>query len=294
MATHQLVKPSFDVTIRKIASVSTLPHVALKILDLTSDPDSTAAQLEAVIKGDPALTTRILKICNSAHFGLAERVLEVKKAVIFMGFKTVKDLALSASVCELFKNSQSIGRYKRTDLWRHSVGVAITAKAIAERTDKDLQDYVFSTGILHDIGIVMLDQYLHDHFVGVMTHPDANDALLEDLEEEVIGFGHEKLAKAIMGNWNLPEEFGASVAFHHHPARSPRAHRDLVAVLYLANTICNSIDFGFVESKRVDPDEFNFSLSTLDFTKTDVEVILAAMPGEFESARDMIELADSD
>jgi putative nucleotidyltransferase with HDIG domain len=294
MASPQLVKPSFDVTLRKIVSVSTLPHVALKILDLTSDPESTAAQLESVIKGDPALTTRILKICNSAHFGLAERVLEVKKAVIFMGFKTVKDLALSASVCELFKNANLIGRYKRTDLWRHSVGVAITAKAIAERTNKDLQDYVFSTGILHDIGIVMLDQYLHEHFVEVMIQLDATNSTLEELEESVIGFGHEKLAHAIMENWNLPDEFGASVAFHHHPARAPRGHRDLVAVLYLANTICNAIDFGFVESKRVDPDEFNFCLSILGFTKTDVEIILAAMPEEFDTARDMIELADSD
>ena len=133
---NHLIKPSLESTIRKISSVSTLPHVALKIVELTSDPTSTAADLESVIRSDPALTARLLKMSNSAHFGLSERILEIRKAVIFLGFKTVKDLALSASVCELFRNSTQIGRYKRTDLWKHSIGVALCSKAISQKSEK--------------------------------------------------------------------------------------------------------------------------------------------------------------
>jgi len=289
----KLVKPNLDATIRKITSVSTLPHVALKIVELTSDPKSTAADLESVIRSDPALTARLLKMSNSAHFGLSERILEIRKAVIFLGFKTVKDLALSASVCELFRNSTQIGRYRRTDLWKHSIGVALCSKAISQKSEMGLEDHVFSTGILHDLGIVITDQYLHDHFVAVLTHPEGDKVALEVLEQEVIGFSHQDLAKGVVANWNLPHEFQISVAAHHNPSKANKKDKPLLSVLYLANTVCNAINFGFVETRKVNPEEFNHSLTTLNFTKTDVQILLEDMPEEFEKAKDLIELADS-
>ena len=288
-----LIKPNLDATVRKISSVSTLPHIALKIVELTSDPDSTAADLESVIRSDPALTARLLKMSNSAHFGLSERILEIRKAVIFLGFKTVKDLALSASVCELFRNATEIGRYRRTDLWKHSVGVALCSKAISQKSEMGLEDHVFSTGILHDLGIVMIDQYLHDHFIAVLTHPQSEDFPLEDLENEIIGFSHQDLAREVIGSWNLPGEFKIAVSAHHHPSKASRADRPLLAVLYLANTMCNAINFGFVETRKVNPEEFNVSLQILKFTKTDVQILLEDMPEEFEKAKDLMDLADS-
>ena len=111
MTQTELVKPSFAATIRKINSISTLPHIAFKIMQLTSDPKATATDLEEVIRTDPSLTSKLLKITNSAHFALREPVVEVKKAVVFLGFKTVKDLALSASVCDLFKSKEKIGDF---------------------------------------------------------------------------------------------------------------------------------------------------------------------------------------
>lgn len=290
---NHLVKPNLEATIRKISSISTLPHVALKIVELTSDPTSTAGDLENVIKSDPALTARLLKMSNSAHFGLSERILEIRKAVIFLGFKTVKDLALSASVCELFRNSTQIGRYKRTDLWKHSIGVALCSKAISQKSEMGLEDYVFSTGILHDLGIVMMDQYLHDHFLAVMSHPSGDKVTLEELEEEIIGFSHQDLAKGVITNWNLPQEFQVSVANHHNPSRSSKSVKSLLCVLFLANTVCNAINFGFVETRKVNPEEFNHALQVLNFTKTDVQILLEDMPREFDKARDLIELADS-
>jgi len=288
-----LVKPRLQATVRKIREVSTLPHIALKIIQLTSDPKSSVAQLEEVIKSDPGLTAKVLKMANSAHFALREEVKDIRKAVVFMGFKQVKDLALGASVCDIFKNNTPIGHYTRSGLWRHSVCVAITSKVIAQRAGKDLTDFVFSTGILHDIGIVMLDQYLHEHFYACMTHPKALPRGLPNIEDEIIGWNHQDLAKEVIAGWKLPDEFTYAVSCHHRPQAAKGEYRDLVSIVYLAGVLCDSHNFGYAEAPKVTAPEFNFALRQLDFKKTDVTVILEELPDEFEKALDLINMVDT-
>ncbi|MCJ8344768.1 HDOD domain-containing protein [bacterium] len=115
MQTSPLPRPNMAATIRKITSISTLPHVTLEILKLSNNSMSGAADMEKIIQTDAALTSKLMKMVNSAHFSLREPVLDIRKAIVFLGFKVVKDIALAASVCDLFANDVPIGNYRRRD-----------------------------------------------------------------------------------------------------------------------------------------------------------------------------------
>jgi len=292
MNATNLAKPRLEDIVQRIQGISTLPHIALKIIEITSDNNSSASDLEDVIKSDPGLTAKLLKMVNSAHFGLSEKVMEIRKAIVFMGFKSVRDVALSASVCELFKEDIPIGHYTRSGLWRHSVGVAVTANVIAQRTEFDVGDFVFSTAIMHDIGIVMLDQYMHDHFAACMHNPNCLTKGLHNVEADIMGFTHQDLAREVVKSWGLPEEFVQTCSYHHNPEMAAKSWQVINSIIYMANTLCDARDFGFNESSQISSTEFNFVLHKLNFTKTDVSIILEELPAEFEKANDLINLVD--
>lgn len=292
MSEIELIKPNFEAIVHEIKGISTLPDIALKIIQITSDPKSSAADLENVIKSDPGLTAKILKMVNSAHFSLNQKILQVHKAIVFLGFKAVRDLALSASVCDLFKQDTAIEHYTRNGLWKHSVGVAVTAKLIAQKTDFSVGDYVFSTSIMHDIGIVMLDQYLHDYLVTCLSHPECLQQGLHKIEHEILGFSHQDLAGKVVQDWQLPQEFVETCLYHHRPRSAAYNFQVINSIVYMANVLCDARKFGFVECSEISSGDFNFALRTLDFKKADVAVILEEIPLQLENAADLINLVD--
>lgn len=291
MQSTTLARPSMAATIRKITSISTLPHVTLEILKLSNNSRSGAGDMEKIIQTDAALTSKLMKMVNSAHFSLREPVLDVRKAIVFLGFKVVKDIALAASVCDLFANDKPIGSYRRTDLWRHSVCVAIAAKLIAQKTKLNIQDQVFSTGILHDIGIIMIDQYLHDHFEKIMELHEENPNL-GLLEANILGFTHTQLGAEVATTWKLPEEFLTVIENHHSPIKAKEKHRPFVSIMHIADVIINGQQMGFVAEKSIDAAQFNFALTQLNFSRKDIGIIVAELPEEFKKAKDLIELVE--
>jgi len=114
---------------------------------------------------------KILKLTNSAFYGLQEEVHNTKRAIIVLGFQTVKNIALTASVCDLFKSKNKSTHFPREELWKHSVAVAVCAKSIAQRVNLDREEDIFTAGLLHDIGIIIEDQYLNTDFIRVLNNP---------------------------------------------------------------------------------------------------------------------------
>ncbi|MBW7875232.1 MAG: HDOD domain-containing protein [Candidatus Cloacimonetes bacterium] len=283
---------SLQSTVERIRSLSTLPQVAIRILQRTSDPNSSAKDLEDIIRADPPLAAVLLRMVNSAHFGLRERVLDIRKAIIFLGFRTVRDLALSASVCDIFKSRDQIGTYSRVGLWKHCVGVGVCSKAIAQKLNLDFADNLFSLGILMDLGIIMLDQYLHEEFKNILLHPDFKSLGMSAIQKEVLGFTHMELSEHVGQAWKLPTEALVAMAYQQKPKNSPVEFHSMMSVIFLANTLINAQEFGFVTTSVVEPTAFNFSLAQLGLKKLDVRVILEDLPRELERATEIIQLAE--
>jgi putative nucleotidyltransferase with HDIG domain len=274
----------------RIRSVSTIPDVAEKILEITASPTSSVKSLEDIIMADPMLSSKILRMANSAYFGLRNPVVEIRKAIVMLGFKTVRELALSASVCESFRSGDVIGSYSRSGLWEHCVGVAVVSRMISERCPAiQFEDSLFTMGILHDIGLIMMDQYLHDSFCKVMEHPELSSRSLPSIEREVMGFSHEELASVVAKRWKLPEVIVEVIRYHHSP-REAQKFSSNVAVVFLANTICNHREKGFIESGYLDPMDYRFALNELGFGSRDLQIIMDDVDSEFEKASELFEL----
>lgn len=274
--------------IEKISEVSTLPRILQLIIAATADPNAGALHLQNILKADPALTAKILKAANSAYYGVSQKILNVKLAVMFLGFKAVKNLAIAASVCDMFRSGRQINNYSREALWQHSMAVAICAKSIAQRSGLQTGEDIFTVGIMHDIGIIMEDQYLHEDFTGMLNDPRCAECGITEVEHAVFGFDHAQLGARVMDRWKMPEEIYRPIEYHHRPQRAPDAWRMLTAIVYLADVICNATKTGFVLGARVIPADMAFALDVLHFTREDVSIIVEELSHEIEQARDLL------
>jgi HD-like signal output (HDOD) protein len=280
--------PSLQEISDKIQSVSTIPTVALQILDTINNPNASVNDLEKLIKLDPSLSSQVLNMANSAYFGQTNPVYEIKHALINLGFRTVTEIALSASVCDSFKSNESIAHYTRTGLWEHSVGVALCSKLIAKAIRANYEEIIFSIGILHDLGIIMFDQYLHDEFVEILNNPDIQEYHLVQFEKDLVGFDHQELVHEVLKSWKLPEAFKASISNHHIVDNNECG--EICRIIYLSNILCNSLKIGFIETTSVDMDAYKLCLEALQLKEEDIVVIKSKLQDEIVKAADFFSM----
>ncbi|UCF34327.1 MAG: HDOD domain-containing protein, partial [Phycisphaerales bacterium] len=150
--TADQAKQIVDKALASIGDIATLPEVTIRIIEIVEDPRSTARDLHEVIKNDPALSVKVLKVVNSAFYGLPGQIASVDRAIILLGLSAVKNIAIAASIARLFKGKRISEHFSASDLWRHNVAVSVAAKSIAKRSPHPaMVDEVFVAGLIHDL-----------------------------------------------------------------------------------------------------------------------------------------------
>src|SRR5882757_3577299 len=140
--------------LRKVTNISTLPEVTAKIVATVEDPKSTAASLHKIVAHDPALATRILKVVNSAFYGLPGQIGSVERAIVLLGLNAIKNIAVAASLGQLFRGVKLCDGFTAKDLWTHCIAVGVVARDLAQQMKLPLAEEAFLAGIMHDIGLV--------------------------------------------------------------------------------------------------------------------------------------------
>src|SRR3954447_14317873 len=141
--------------IKKITAIATLPEVTSKIIEIVEDPKSTAAALHKIVAHDPALVSRILKVVNSAFYGLPGQIGSIERAIVLLGLNAVKNIAVAASLGQLFRGVKLCEGFTAKDLWKHCVAVGVVARDMAKQMKVPLVDEAFLAGMIHDIGILV-------------------------------------------------------------------------------------------------------------------------------------------
>src|SRR5215467_13088234 len=141
--------------VRKVSSIATLPEVTVRIIKTVEDPRSSAAQLHSIIAHDPALVTRILKVVNSSFYGLPGQIASIERAIVLLGLNAVKNIAVAASLGQLFRGIKLCEGFTAKDLWTHCVSVATTARYLSREMKLPISDEAFLAGMIHDIGILV-------------------------------------------------------------------------------------------------------------------------------------------
>ena len=198
-------------------NLPTIPTVLAKILQLVDAETASGKELIAVVERDQALTGKLLRLANSAFFGQSRRVATIPRAVVLLGFSTVRNLALSVKVWETL--GTGVARSRLEELWRHAVAVAIATKALATRLRAGDPEEAFTAGLLHDVGRLLLAMRFRDEYwraVGGAGEAEAVDRL----EAEHLAIDHTEVGGWILEAWNLPPAIVELVAQHH--AETPR------------------------------------------------------------------------
>ncbi|RME68764.1 MAG: HDOD domain-containing protein [Nitrospirae bacterium] len=231
--------------ISKECKLPAMPHVAMKLLQVVNDPMAKVDDLQRVILADSALTARILKVANSAYYGLPRKVQTLSDAILLLGFSTIKNIALGMALREVFVGAG----FLEMKLWEHSLGVAIGSGLVASRTGNTSQDIerAFIAGLLHDIGKAVLNYSFPELFVIVYESVVEEKVPTCEVEKEVFGFDHQDVAEYLFGQWQLPEDLCLIVGNHHRchniDANSPEF--DLCRIVRFSDTLCLYLGVGY-------------------------------------------------
>lgn len=255
---------------RRVHEISTLPTVALKIVEVANDPNSGAAEMKAVMESDAALAARVLRCVNSSAYAVRTRITNLQQAIAYLGLKQIRNLAITASVGELFKAGDTIATYSRQSLWKHLVSVGLCARLIAMRLRMSNFEDVFLAGLLHDLGIILEDENDHENFTRAILSLD-DTRLLTELEREHLNYDHTMLGQRIAEGWGFPEAVQAAVRFHHNSEAYRGTEVDAVRCVEVANLICTLKGLPSVGRKlvRFSPN----TLSHLNLAKEDISVL---------------------
>ena len=270
-------KVTLEQALRRVDEISTLPQVALRVMEVANDPDSGAADLKDVMEHDAALSARVLRCVNSSAYATRTKITNLQQAIAYLGLKQIRNLAMTASVSELFKKEEAIGPYRRSELWRHLVSVGICARLIAMRRKlPDFED-AFLAGLLHDVGIVLEDQYVHSVFRRMIGALDEEQTLCA-VEQRELGFDHTQLGEGVAKAWSFPETIVAAIRYHHTSVRYRGDAIGIVRCVEVANLLCTLTGAPSVGMKLVRISQP--ALTGLSITREDIAVLAADLKEE--------------
>jgi HD-like signal output (HDOD) protein len=192
--------------------LSSLPHVLVEVIKVSRNPDSSVSDISAVILKDPALTAKILRVVNSPYYGRIQEVTTVNQAVVTLGMRAVTAIALSASVYD--KLNAIEGGVDRKRFWRHSLETAIASRMIADEVGYEPLEEAFVAGLLHEIGILILEASFPDEYRRMWKLVEAGESLVA-LEQQKWGTTHSRSGQFLLDQWGVPKHIGAAVGMHH-------------------------------------------------------------------------------
>lgn len=241
-------KDNLNRIMRQVKSFPGMPTTAAKLLPLLREPDSSMARIEDLIKYDPGLTANLLKLTNSAYFGLPSRISSVRQAILLLGRKRLLQLVTTMCMSGLMKKAVPGYDLPQGGLWRHSIAAAVAAERLVQSLSLTQADEVFTAALLHDIGKMVLGEYVREDLQSI-EQMVAKGISFEVAEYMVLGTNHAEVGARILQGWSMPLELVHAVAWHHDPDQCE--DRCLLSdVVHVANVAVRGIDCG---KRRSDP-----------------------------------------
>jgi putative nucleotidyltransferase with HDIG domain len=234
-------------TILSAGDLPTLPQIALEVNQLASNPLTGMNEIVRIIRNDPALTAKILRVSNSAFYGMSGRVESLNMALVVLGMREINNLVTCISIFKAFPNKPGEQRFDRKTFWEHSAACGEIARVIASKLHLRMHGVEFTAGLLHDIGKVVLEQHYHDEFMAALTFSQAQNLVSTEAERNVLGVDHAEIGAWLCERWHLPECITEAIRYHHQPTLAPQ-NKTLSAVVHLSDIITNALISGNVHA----------------------------------------------
>jgi HD-like signal output (HDOD) protein len=282
-----VAEPKAQEIANQAIEISTLPEVTMRIIEVVQDTRSTAHDLHKIVRNDPALSSRVLRVVNSAFYGLPGQIGSIDRAIMLLGLNAVKNIAIAASIGKMFKSSVICDDFSGKDLWTHSVAVGATNKLLTSKIGLALPDEAFLGGLIHDIGLVAVLQ-CHTQDIKNIVELARGGMSFCKAEEKVIGTNHQEVGMALAAKWKFPRSFQYVTGYHHCPKEIARENRLLSIITHISDVLCAREDIGLtitVDTEELAPE----LLQEVGLTLEQVEEVVQNIENELEVVRALIE-----
>jgi HD-like signal output (HDOD) protein len=232
----------------RLDELPTLPAIVYELSKVINDPMSSTTDVEKIMTNDQSLTAKVLRMVNSAYYAIPGGVNSLSRAIAYIGFDTVNQLVLSASILKALE-TKGPQRYDMNEFWKHSIGVGIAAETIAKFVNHPMPADLFTCGLVHDMGKVALYTIEQDVMLGIVKHAEENQMSYTEAEISLSIPKHTLIGQLLAQKWKLPTIIGACIGYHHTKDLNQRnglkqdMHRN-VDIVYIANLLTHALKYG--------------------------------------------------
>ncbi len=212
-----------------------MPQVVIKAHQVMADPGSSFKELGAIIETDQAIAARVLKLANSAYYGLRGMVSSIHQASVVLGYEALGELITVVGASGLIDNILTGYRLESGFLWQHSLAVAFGSKILALKRYPRLENDAFSAGLLHDAGKIVMDPFIQEREAAFDQLMGNEKTTFLTAEQEIFGFDHAEITYEICMKWGIPDSQSLAIKYHHYPSRSDG--NELAYILHIADLI---------------------------------------------------------
>jgi putative nucleotidyltransferase with HDIG domain len=283
-------RPGPDVLAKTIEEVRPIPQVALKIIRMINESGHGLREIAEEVRTDQVLSAKALRLCNSAFIGLRKKVDSIDQALIMIGEKQILRVVVSIAIESFFSNSRRGYSLCKGGLYYHALGVAIITEMLANFSGKTTASIAYTAGLLHDIGKVVLDQYMAPGFPFFYRRIHSDGVTLTDVEHEMLGLDHTEAGRKLAERWSLPKNLIDTISHHHKPEHGAPGS-DLTHLVYLADLIMSRFMVG-QELERLDTNGLNERMQTAGINPEQLSAIIDNIPLElFHQSGNLLDLS---
>ncbi len=273
-------KTSVDRVIKKIESLPTLPIISQKIMELVGNENTSFKDLVAIIEKDQSLTLKILKVANSSFYSFLNKVTSLESALVKLGFNEVKAIVLGISIYRFFSDMNGDG-FDRKLFWEHAIICSQIAKYLNLHFRLPNDDSLFLSGLIHDMGKIVVDQFLHEEFRQIIEALSFEETTFSKAEKKILGTTHYQISAKLLKQWKFPKKVIFQVLYHHAPWYAKDYEANSI-IIYLSNILTKMAGYTcHPAEKKLTPEEFAKSSEMQYINKCGFEL-------DYETLRNLI------
>ena len=286
--------------IKQVSNLPTLPHAAYLIMDRINNPKTSSSDVASIVSQDVSLSAKILRLANSAYYGIPRTIANINEAVVILGFKVIYTIVLSQTVFDMFPDHKLSSKFNRKKFWKHCVICGIISKLIAEKikAKKVEPEDSFCAGLLHDIGKIVMEQYLHSDMHNVIDYSTKSTKSFFESENDLLGYTHTNVAEWLISRWSLPDLLYYPLIYHHSPGQIIFNHTKQTiqppeintCICHIADYLCYSEEISDNKPDSAQPPFNSESLSITGFTDSDIGLIKKQLPEVLENMKSFYDI----
>jgi putative nucleotidyltransferase with HDIG domain len=273
-----------------INRMTPLSPTVTKVITICNQHEASPADVSKIISVDPVLMAKVLRLINSAYYGLPQKVTSIVRAIIMLGINTVKNMLLSTAVMSTLGNRRNFNALEMIEFWKHSLAVGVTSKLIAKkhRLPPEVQEEYFIGGLLHDIGKIPLNNRFSEEYHQALDLSEDTHQPLFLAENQMLGTNHAMVGKLIAENWNLGNDLTDIICQHHSESSYRGNNRQLVYVITLSDYLVNTLNIGYSGNSHpmdIDKDVLAFLSSKMNVSYDNLRSVVKDIKQEIEKAQ---------